>query len=236
MAHGICYTQSGNVKRYEESQWWDPSSDYRGFIKEYGENVGVNDPSPNILYNNFTLNTSPEDAEYTMNGLIGDKNAIIKSYEYFPDPPFGYLFMGVRTMYGDKVRWVITSAPNSNDKIPLTSNDIVINNVRKVSINENHQIDTAFIGVTIPPKCRLTISDDGPCVCGVTIQNIDPLNFTSNSTQSVSISVACRWRGREQGCNSHIMCNSAMVKLELTALGDSDYGGSVIKKVEVADS
>lgn len=165
-----------------------------------------------------------------MNGL---GNNDIKSYEYFPDPPVGYFFMGVRTMYGDKVRWVISSnlINNDNDRIQLTIDDIVVNNVDKVSVNENHQTDTAIINVTIPLKCRLEISNEEQCIYGVTIQKIDPPNFTSNTTQWKSISVTCAWIEP----NGNIMCNNIHVKLVLTALSNSDYKGTVSKTVEVAN-
>lgn len=116
-ATGVCYTQSGDVKRYEEDQFWKPN-DYCRLSKYDSGSNPPNDPSPSTQYSlDFTkrLSYGPknEDGSYQYINIkcdaIGDD---VKIYDSFPTPPsetstYTYTYTGVRVKYGDIVKWYV---------------------------------------------------------------------------------------------------------------------------------
>lgn len=96
MVIGTCYTQSGNVNKYEPEQWWNPSNSKRMVVYESGS-TPPNDPIPmeeyslslgNTLDNGLMYGTKNPDGTYQyINIFCKNIGNDVKIYDNFPTPP-----------------------------------------------------------------------------------------------------------------------------------------------------
>lgn len=127
MVIGTCYTQSGNVNKYEPEQWWNPSNSKRMVVYESGSTPS-NDPIPteeyslslgNTLDNGLMYGTKNPDGTYQyINIFCKNIGNDVKIYDNFPTPPpatkdYTFSYIGVRTKYGDNIKWHVGFLPKS---------------------------------------------------------------------------------------------------------------------------